>query len=156
MPLVGVFCPFLTLETSPGETLAFIFHVIFYCFLSPSLMCLILPYVSAGSPKSIPFLPHPGQTVVGIHHYTACSVVYLTHNSPIVFRAFLTCFADELGCSCSWAVQHTHSDILTCRCHTEKLKPPCKEAGLAEGWDFSLRRQTRAKSRINIYWYGFF
>lgn len=153
-----VFYPFLTLETSPGEILVFILHVIFDCFLSPLLLCLILPYVSAGPPKSIPFLPHPGETVVGIYHYTACSVAYLTYDSPRVFRAFLTCFADE-----HWVVPAPgQSSTLTVifslagAKHIEKWKLPCKEARLTEGWDLSLRRQTHAKSRINIYWYGFF
>lgn len=152
MPLIEVFYTFLTLEIPPGETLAFILHVIFDCFLSLSLPCLILPHVSARSPKSISCLLHPGQTVVGIDYHTACSVASLTCHSPIGFTAFLT--SSEmlcrwaLGCFCSWPVPHSHSNIVTCRCQTHwKVKSAMQRGWLSEGLGLVTQKTASCKEQ---------
>lgn len=136
MPLIGVFCLFLTLYKSLLGKL----HVIIDCFLSLSLSCLLLPHISVGSSKSISFLLHPEQKVVGTDSCTACSVA---SDSPQVFRAFLTCSADE-----HWIFPAPgHSSTLTVifspgsTKHTERLEPSCRKEprliGLIGCWDLS-------------------
>lgn len=141
MPLIGAFHSFLTLEIPPGETLAFTLHVIFDCIISPSLPCLIPPHVSAGSPKSISFLPHRGQTVVGKQLWPLrsllCCFTHTWFSKRVHSFSHMLC-RWTLGCSCSWPVQHTHSNILTwwewCGCQTHwKVKTSMQGGWVGRG-----------------------
>lgn len=62
-----------------------------------------------------------------------------------------------LDFSCSWPLQHTHSNTLTWRCQTHWKVRTIMQGGGWVGRVLGLvRRQPHALSKFNIYWYGFF